>query len=1205
MALPQVGLEAVIANLGGFEAGAKAIVNAYNQIEKRTEGVVRASATLRDAEGNLVRFSVASGQAGAAMQQAGASFQQAIGKIASLALTLGVTRKLQEFATDSFTAARAQNDVRNALIQTVGGVDEYNNLIASAQQSTKGMVNETKLATAGLVFLKSGIAGSSEEVGRLSAAGTALVNTYSSLGASQEKLIRFILTGNRALLDNFNITQQQINAKIAEVEATTNLEGAEAKLEARKLLIIESGERLLTSISDETIEVQAAQAAWENFEAAFGQVLIALNQATGAIPMVTDAFNTLTEGAKAWQVILQEQIPAINELKSNIAEQAAQAAINAQTQEELAAAWEQGRTDFDGFINALKSGTDSATEYNAIVTEGTQGNYLLAQSLTVTEAEFNSFKESQEAARQAQADAVVTSGIWVSSLETMNMVAVDATTIQQALTKSIQDTATAQQVAAMGFSDMTNRQRAALEAMSLARARTPESQSAFARKEEERRRKEQEDAAKKLEKLNEKAGKALAKSFEEATRSIVSTIESVLQPTLDEVWTPPEGAEVRFDEAARRLATVSTEGFGSEWLQTLATQFEGADFFQPIIAAMEGGDPEALKNAATNILMNNITSLWDVEVIKQQVRQQLQQQQLRQQIIDQVKAELSLEGVPIAEETITPVTEGLGDIIDTVPPASEALTTLGTEAGVGQTALDTLGQTLGTVSGTEIPNLVTQTDELTDAIKTRLTTAWNTSLMPALRKVSDFIRDNLVVDFDSIVTVLVDRLLPNLMDFVDSVIPDFVTGMEGLDKKIKDVTSDFNELSTKVKGFTLPDVLTPGSPTPFETALIGIAEAAQQAAGGMTSLSNAIAGGNFDKLLGIDRSLVDPLKIAGAAFDDLEKHLEKTIGRGKAAFALKHIKTAIKANMGEILSSLDPKATIDEIVQHAVPNWEKVGIKLQDVAGVFWNSFKGNAAEAVATLKQMFIEGAQTAIGIGQKLTGVIAGAVDMLNSRIERLQAIVAAGGGEFEGKVLNAVDAQNLLNQALLDQAAIQDDILKTKEQESKLAFLQQQLDLFDMINQAGLDVGEVLGGLTLGLDASIPDLIAATNAVIEAMINQVNSDLGDIVNVGAGLGNALISGVTGTLGIASPSKVMKALADNAMGSFMTEMLSWGPAIAAGGARAIAGPTMVAAPVMAAAGGSQTTINANFGGNNISSGMSEAEFNARVLRAIQTLMR
>lgn len=465
---------------------------------------------------------------------------------------------------------------------------------------------------------------------------------------------------------------------------------------------------------------------------------------------------------------------------------------------------------------------------------------------------------------------------------------------------------------------------------------------------------------------------------------------------------------------------------------------------------------------------------------------------------------------------------------------------------------------------------------------------------------------SIVPDLIDAIVEQFQRLIAPIEKLTGEVFSKFLEGIEGISDAVKDLTGYFKGLVSIVKNFSLPDVLTPGSPTPFELALIGISEAAQSAAGSMQDFSNALNGANFDKLLGIDRNLTDPLRIAGAAFDDLEKHLDKTIGKGKTGFALTNIKKAIKENISQILTSLNPTKTIDEIAAHAVPNWEKVGIKLQNVGDVFWKSFKENAQDAVATLQDMFIEAGRTAISIGQRLTGVIGGAVDLLNSRVERLQQIVAQGGGEFEGKVLSTVEAQNLLNQALQEQASIQDDILKTKEQEQKLNFLQQQLDLFDTIKEAGLDIGQVLGGLHLGLDASIPDLIAATNKVIEAMINQVNADLGNISSVGAALGNALTSGVTGSLGIASPSKVMQGLADNTMSSFMNRMLSWGPAIAGAAGSAIAGPTMVAAPALASVGaGSQTTINANFGNNNISSGMSEAEFNTRVLRAIQTLMR
>lgn len=635
--MESIGLIAMM-DTSKFQRGVRLYTQNLIKMQASTDKLVRGSVTVKDAEGNLIRYSTATARAGVASDKAGTSFQQAALKAAALVAALGVVNKLQQFAGESFTAGRAQNDMRNALVQTVGSVEEYNRLIASGQQSTRGMVSETKLAEAGMVLLKSGIAGSSEEVGRLSAAGTALVNTYANLGANQEKLTRFILSGNAALFDNFNFTRQQVAAKVAEIEATTNLSGEEAKLAARKALVIQEGEKLLGTVSAETVQINQLTASYADFQAAFGQVLISLNQATGAIPAVTGAFQTLTEGAKAWQVILEQQIPAIEQHNAGLATQAAQAALTAQSQEELDAAWQQGRSDFDAFTSALLAGAGSVEEYNEIVKDGAQGNYYLAESLTLTAEEF-------DAAKTAIAEAVVASGQWVSSIEAMNITVaaqqVDnyADSIYGLEIRTREATQAQRELnQAQANADLRAKKEAAPElGVKLSESRTAAFELAQQREQAETK------ANERIAKSSQQAARSFAKPFEDAAKNITSVIENVVQPTLSEVWQPPVD-EARFDENARRLATVATSGFGSEWLNQLNTQFAGMDFWQPITQAMAMGDTEALKAAATNLLTNNVTALWDVEAIKSQVRAQLQQQQLRENIIAQIQAELSGEG---------------------------------------------------------------------------------------------------------------------------------------------------------------------------------------------------------------------------------------------------------------------------------------------------------------------------------------------------------------------------------------------------------------------------------------------------------------------------------------------------------------------------------------------------------------------------------
>ncbi len=632
-----IGLNAII-NTSKFDRGVKLYTQGLIKMQASTDKLVRGSVTVKDAEGNLIRYSTATARAGVASDKAGTSFQQAALKAAALVAALGVVNKLQQFAGESFEAGRAQNDMRNALIQTVGSVEEYNRLIAAGQQSTKGMVSETKLAEAGMVLLKSGIAGSSEEVGRLSAAGTALVNTYANLGANQEKLTRFILSGNQALFDNFNFTKQQVAAKVAEIEATTNLSGEEAKLAARKALVIQEGEKLLGTVSAETIQINQLSAAYDDFQAAFGQVLISLNQATGAIPAVTGAFQSLTEGAKAWSYVLNEAIPAIEQHNAGLAAQAAQAALSAGSQEELSAAWQQGRSDFDTFTSKLLAGSGNVEEYNEIIKAGTQGNYLLADSLTMTTEEF-------DAAKAAIADAVVASNQWVSSISAMNITAVAQQVDNYA--DSIYGLEIRTREAAQAQRELNQAQsnanlRAAKEKAPELGVRIGEGRTAAFELAQQREQAETR-ANERIAKSSQQAARSFAKPFEDAAKNITSVIENVVQPTLSEVWQPPVD-EARFDENARRLATVATSGFGSEWLNQLNTQFAGMDFWQPITQAMAMGDTEALKQAATDLLTNNVTALWDVEAIKNQVRAQLQQQKLRENIIAQIQAELSGEG---------------------------------------------------------------------------------------------------------------------------------------------------------------------------------------------------------------------------------------------------------------------------------------------------------------------------------------------------------------------------------------------------------------------------------------------------------------------------------------------------------------------------------------------------------------------------------
>ncbi len=378
---------------------------------------------------------------------------------------------------------------------------------------------------------------------------------------------------------------------------------------------------------------------------------------------------------------------------------------------------------------------------------------------------------------------------------------------------------------------------------------------------------------------------------------------------------------------------------------------------------------------------------------------------------------------------------------------------------------------------------------------------WQNVLLPAVNKVWSFINGSVLPILSSLISMILDKVSPGMGDLSGGILPKVVKGLEKVSQVIKDVTGYFNSLANAVSNFSLPDVLTPGSPTPLEIALVGIAKATGQAAEGFINLSRSLAGGQFqsvyDKLFKIDRSTVSPLNVLGAAADDVEKFLDKRVSRSKSGFVLTALKNVYKANIDALSNAADPRALFRQLAASAVSNWEKAGVKLNDVLGAadtFASRFAGHLEEAQEALQQMILEGAKQAVDFGKKINDFALSAVDRLNTKVGTLYDMLQTGAETytFEGQILSAVEAQNLYNQALQEQLDSQQAIADLQNNQAQLSFLQQQIDLIEQATSAGLNLTDVFGGMSFGLDASLPDLIAATNAVVQAMIDQIDSDL-----------------------------------------------------------------------------------------------------------------
>jgi len=181
---------------------------------------------------------------------------------------------------------------------------------------------------------------------------------------------------------------------------------------------------------------------------------------------------------------------------------------------------------------------------------------------------------------------------------------------------------------------------------------------------------------------------------------------------------------------------------------------------------------------------------------------------------------------------------------------------------------DTLGGVFGTLANKLSGGVTTATNDLSGL--------WNNTLLPALKGVKTYIADNLQPGFDTLagnfstgigasLTTLTglwnDHLLPALQDIwgfikysVLGVFSDLTTSVgttlsgpltiikdlwaslklsiEKIPQILTDISTWFGTLATKISEVKLPSWLTPGSATPFETALLGILDALKLVSGG-------------------------------------------------------------------------------------------------------------------------------------------------------------------------------------------------------------------------------------------------------------------------------------------------------------------------------------------------------------------------------------
>lgn len=189
---------------------------------------------------------------------------------------------------------------------------------------------------------------------------------------------------------------------------------------------------------------------------------------------------------------------------------------------------------------------------------------------------------------------------------------------------------------------------------------------------------------------------------------------------------------------------------------------------------------------------------------------------------------------------------------------------------------------------------------------------------------------------------------------------------------------------------------------------------------------------------------------------------------------------------------------VSEQLSSALNDWDMSEGELQDIFDDLTRNF---TVEELASLPDDLIAPMAQQMGL----------TFSQLQSIIDSIVASTSLTGEEqtMLDQYLIAQQERNALEQEFIAQ---QERVLALQEQQQKLDFLKQQFDLIKALTEAGLDPAAILDGITLGLDASVPDLIEAMTVALQALVQAANEELeiGSPSKVFTVIGGQMMAGI-----------------------------------------------------------------------------------------------
>lgn len=381
----------------------------------------------------------------------------------------------------------------------------------------------------------------------------------------------------------------------------------------------------------------------------------------------------------------------------------------------------------------------------------------------------------------------------------------------------------------------------------------------------------------------------------------------------------------------------------------------------------------------------------------------------------------------------------LAGLLESMGNVSIAITNKALEAMAGWA--ETTGANLASMGNFITTKLL---PPLQDAVK------WlGDKLRPVMQRVGDFLRDSLAPGFAETGGIVKDDVLPTLKDLSDVVLPILEKGIEIVSEAIERMTNLFNGMAEAVDGFSLPAVLTPGSPPPMAYALMDIAS-------GATKAGDAIKLMNRNLQLTNGKRLIDDLDMGGYLNSFLS-------GGGERRQYRNIIKGNVLGNMNALMDGMSEGSILNTIQQQAAAfNFPpSLAAEFTQMHGLI-----GDLNEKVAEFKrEIALENMGNVLSLGSSLNSLGGQFAEMVEAQIGNQEESDKTVESYF--KLTEGIDDQRLKLRQLGEEL----NVLTTTEGANKLAVDKKLLAIEKTteaigFNQRQLKIyEEELAGMTLG--------------------------------------------------------------------------------------------------------------------------------------------